>query len=279
MSTIYDLHSHSTASDGALSPTALVIRAAQQGVDVLALTDHDTTAGLAEARQAASELPLHLLNGIELSVTWNRHCFHVVGLGINPECPVLMAGINKIQATRRERTVKIVRLLEKKNIFGSYEAVSQVAGETGMVTRSHFADFLVKQQVVNSEQEAFEHFLADGKPAYVFTIWAELEEAVSWINQAGGVAVLAHPMRYKLTLSWLKRFLTAFKACGGAGIEVVTGRYHPDEVRRSAELAKQFSLAASVGSDFHTPKYPWLELGRIASLPETVEPIWGLLDG
>ncbi len=274
MSVIYDLHCHSTVSDGALSPTELVTRAAQQGVHVLALTDHDTIAGLAQARLAAQQLSVHLVNGIELSVTWQRHCFHVVGLGIDPECATLLAGIAKIQATRRERTHKIVRLLEKKNIVGAYEAVTQAAGDRGMVTRSHFADFLVQQQVVRSEQEAFDHFLAEGKAAYVFTVWAELAEAVAWINAAGGVAVLAHPMRYKLTLSRLKQFLTAFKACGGAGIEVVTGRYNPDEVQRSAQLARQFDLRASVGSDFHNPKYPWLELGRVAALPEDVVPIW-----
>jgi predicted metal-dependent phosphoesterase TrpH len=272
----YDLHSHSTASDGFLPPAELVKRAHEQGVTALALTDHDTINGLAEAQQAAAAVNLRLINGIELSVTWKAHCFHLVGLGIHPESPVLMAGIKQIQAIRYERVAKIAKLLEKKKIFGAYEAVVAVAGETGMITRSHFADFLVAQNHVATEQEAFERYLGQGKPAYTSTTWAELEDAVSWINQAGGVAVLAHPMRYNLTASWMKRFLTAFKEVGGAGIEVITGRYNPDEVRRCADYAKNFKLAGSVGSDFHSPKNTWLELGRLAPLPAGVQPIWEL---
>jgi predicted metal-dependent phosphoesterase TrpH len=277
MMPIYDLHSHSTASDGALSPRDLVARAAQQGVTTLALTDHDTTAGLAEAQQAADEFGLRFINGIELSVTWNHHCFHIVGLGINPHCPTLLDGIAGIQAIRRERVQKIAQRLEKKQIFGAYEAIMKIAGATGMITRSHFADFLVAHGHVDTEQEAFNRYLAQGKPAYVATTWADLAQAIAWIQQAGGVAVLAHPMRYKLTLNWLKRFLTAFKDGGGVGIEVVTGRYNPDEVKRTAQLAEKFALAASVGSDFHNPKYPWLELGRLAPLPTNSRPIWDLL--
>ncbi len=277
MSSVYDLHAHSTASDGALSPAELVARAVQQGVTTFALTDHDTVYGLAEAQQAAQELGLHFLNGIELSVTWNHHCFHIVGLNIDPNCATLLNGIAKIQQIRRERTQKIAQLLEKKHISGAYQTVMDRVGEKGMVTRSHFADFLVAQHYVDTEQEAFDRYLAQGKPAFVSTTWATLEEAVAWINQAGGVAVLAHPMRYKLTMSWLRRFLTAFKASGGRGIEVVTGRYNPDEVHRSAELARYFSLAASTGSDFHSPKYGWLELGKLAALPEGLVPVWDLL--
>ena len=273
----YDLHCHSTASDGFLSPTDLVQRAREQGVTALALTDHDTINGLAEARQAAAAVNLRLINGIELSVTWNSHCFHIVGLGINPENAVLKAGIKKIQVIRYDRVAKIARLLEKKKIFGAYDAVVAAAGETGMITRSHFADFLVAQNHVNTEQEAFDLYLGQGKSAYTNTTWAELNEAVDWINQAGGVAVVAHPMRYDLTASWMKRFLAAFKEAGGAGIEVITGRVNPDEVRRSADYAKNFGLAASVGSDFHNPKNVWVELGRLAPLPSQVKPVWELL--
>lgn len=272
----YDLHCHSTASDGFLSPTELVKRAHQQEVTALALTDHDTTNGLSEAQAAAAVLNMKLINGIELSVTWNSHCFHIIGLGINPENPLLKAGIKQIQEIRYQRVSKIAKLLEKKQIFGAYDAVVAVAGKTGMITRSHFADFLVAQHHVSTEQEAFDRYLGQGKPAYTSTTWAELNDAVSWVNQAGGVAVLAHPMRYNLTASWMKRFLTAFKEAGGAGIEVITGRYNPDEVRRSANYAKQFGLAGSVGSDFHSPKNIWLELGRLAPLPEGVKTIWEL---
>jgi predicted metal-dependent phosphoesterase TrpH len=247
-------------------------------VTVLALTDHDSTNGLAEAQQAAVEVNIRLINGLELSVTWNKQCFHILGLGVNPESDVLKAGIKQIQTIRLERVEKIAKLLEKKKIFGAYEAVIAVAGETGMITRSHFADFLVAQHHVDTEQEAFDRYLGQGKPAYPSTTWAELEQAVSWINQAGGVAVVAHPMRYNLTASWMKRFLTAFKDAGGAGIEVITGRYNPDEVLRCANYAKSFALAGSVGSDFHSPKNVWLELGRLESLPKDVKPIWELFN-
>jgi predicted metal-dependent phosphoesterase TrpH len=274
----YDLHSHSTASDGDLSPTELVQRAFQQGVTALALTDHDTTVGLSEAQTAAKALKMRLINGIELSVTWNGHCFHIIGLGINPDSPALMAGIAKIQDIRRERVQKIARLLEKKHILGAAEAVIIMAGETGMITRSHFARFLVANNYVATEQEAFDRYLGQGKSAYTNTIWAGLEEAVSWVNQAGGVAVLAHPMRYDLTASWLKRSLTAFKAAGGAGIEVVTGRHNPDEIMRCAAYANSFNLTASVGSDFHSPKNQWIELGHLADLPEHVKPVWKLFN-
>lgn len=274
----YDLHSHSTASDGFFSPTELIKRAHEQGVTALALTDHDTTNGLAEAAQAAAAVNLRLINGIELSVTWNGHCFHIVGLGINPENPVLKAGIKQIQTIRYERVAKIAKLLEKKKIFGACEAVIAAADETGMITRSHFAHFLASQGHVTTEQEAFDRYLGQGKPAFTNTTWADLGDAVNWINQAGGVAVLAHPMRYDLTASWMKRFLTAFKEMGGAGIEVITGRFNPDDVHRSAMYAKQFELAASVGSDFHNPKNVWVELGRLAPLPTGVKPIWELLD-
>lgn len=273
----YDLHCHSTASDGFFSPTALVQRAQQQGVTALALTDHDTVNGLTEAQQAAAAANIRLINGIELSVTWKSHCFHIVGLGINPENSVLMAGIQQIQAIRYARVEKISKLLEKKKIFGASEAVIKAAGATGMITRSHFADFLLAERHVSNEQEAFDLYLGQGKPAYTNTTWAELEEAINWINQAGGVAVVAHPMRYDLTASWMKRFLTAFKEAGGAGIEVITGRVNPDEVRRSAEYAKNFGLAGSVGSDFHNPKNIWVELGRLAPLPDSVQPVWELL--
>lgn len=272
----YDLHSHSTASDGFLSPTDLVKRAQMQEVTILALTDHDTTNGLAEAQQAADKINIRLINGLEISVTWNKQSFHILGLNINPDSSVLKAGIKQIQTIRVQRVEKIAKLLEKKNIFGAYEAVVTAAGETTMITRSHFADFLVAHHHVNTPQEAFDRYLGQGKPAYLNTIWAELEQAINWINQAGGVAVVAHPMRYHLTASWMKRFLTAFKEAGGAGIEIITGRYNPDEIRRCAGYAKDFSLAGSVGSDFHNPKNIWLELGKLAPLPEGIKPIWEL---
>ena len=273
----YDLHSHSTASDGALTPTQLVQRAHRQGVTALALTDHDTINGLAEAQLAANNVGIRLIPGIELSTTWENKCFHIVGLGIDPEHPALSNGIEKQQHIRAERAKKIADKLSKKRIQGAYEAVSAATG-TGMITRLHFADYLLAQKHVTSQQEAFDKYLGSGKSAFVPTIWAELNEAVKWINDSGGIAVLAHPLRYKLTASWMKRVLTAFKQAGGQGIEVVTGRNTPDDIHRSHHYAKLFELCASQGSDFHTPKNQWVELGRLAPLPSDSRPVWDLLN-
>lgn len=277
MSEIYDLHCHSTASDGALSPTELVQRAHQHGVTALALTDHDSTAGLKEAQASATATGIRLIPGIELSSSWQNKCFHIVGLGIDPSYPPLAEATQNLQRIRLERAEKIAEKLEKKRIPGALEAVKKAAGD-GMITRSHFADFLVAQHHVDSHQEAFDRYLANGKAAYVATIWAELELAVSWITQSGGVAVLAHPLRYKLTANWMKRLLTAFKEAGGQGMEVVTGRNTTDEIKLAANYARRFELAGSTGSDFHSPDNQWIELGRFAPLPDKIKPIWELFN-
>ncbi len=271
----YDLHCHSTASDGALAPAALVKRAVEQGVTVLALTDHDTTEGLAEARQQADLLGLQFINGIELSATYLNQCLHIVGLNIDPANPQLMVGLQQQQTLRTERAHKIAEKLAKKKISGAYEAVSQAAGN-GEITRSHFADFLVRNGHADTLQGAFDRYLSKGQSAYVPTIWADLEQVVNWINGAGGVAVLAHPLRYKLTAKWMNRALTAFKAAGGQGIEVVTGRASLEEIRFSHQYAIKHQLAASLGSDFHAPDSPYLELGRLAELPKDLQPVWEL---
>ncbi|WP_341328240.1 PHP domain-containing protein [Methylotuvimicrobium sp. KM2] len=273
----YDLHSHSTASDGALSPSELIQRAKEQGVTCLALTDHDTTDGLAEARQAATEAGIDLISGIELSTTWHKHCLHIVGLNIDPESPHLKEGIAKLQTIRGERAEQIAGKLEKKRIFGALEAVKATAG-AGMITRTHFADFLLSEGHVTTQQEAFDRYIGQGKPAYVSTEWAGLEEAIGWIKESGGIAVLAHPMRYKLTASWMKRLLTAFKEVGGDAIEVVCGRNDPTEIQTSMQYAQKFDLAGSKGSDFHNPKYVWVELGRLKPLPERIKPVWDLFE-
>lgn len=277
MSEQYDLHCHSTASDGSLSPTDLIQRAHQQGVTALALTDHDTTSGLPEAGQAAQAKGIRLINGIELSTSWQNKCFHVVGLGIDPHYPPLAEASHNLQNVRLQRAEKIATKLAKKQILGAYEAVMDMVGD-GMVTRSHFADFLVKQHHVNSHQEAFDRYLGKGKPAYCSTVWADMELAIDWIVQSGGVAVLAHPLRYQLTSTWLGKLLTFFKASGGQAIEVVTGQYNPDEIYRLAYFANKFGLAGSVGSDFHTPENQWIELGKLAPLPSNIKPVWELLN-
>lgn len=274
---LYDLHCHSTASDGSLTPTQLVQRAHEQGVTALALTDHDTTAGLIEAQSAAAVTGMKLIPGIELSTSWQGKCLHVIGLGIDPAYPPLAEASHNLQATRLQRAEKIAHKLEQKRIPGALEAVIKAAGD-GMITRTHFADFLLAQYHVSSQQEAFDRYLAKGKPAYVATDWAELGLAISWITESGGVAVLAHPLRYKLTANWMKRLLTSFKEGGGQGIEVVTGRNSSDEIKLLANYAKQFELAGSMGSDFHSPANQWVELGRLAPLPETIIPVWQLLN-
>ncbi len=273
----YDLHCHSTASDGALSPTALVQRAHQQGVTTLALTDHDTTMGLAEARACADTLAMRLINGIELSASWQNKCLHIIGLDIDPNYAPLANATRQLQATRLERAEKIAEKLEKKRITGAFEAVKSAAGE-GMITRSHFANFLLSQNHVSTQQEAFDRYLGKGKSAYVTAAWADMAIAISWIIEAGGVAVLAHPLRYNLTANWMKRLMAAFKDAGGQGIEVVTGRNNPDEIKLLVSYASRFELAGSVGSDFHNPVNPWLELGRLAPLPDSVQPVWELLN-
>jgi len=273
---LYDLHCHSTASDGALSPTEVVQRAHQQGVTSLALTDHDTTAGIAEAQLCAAAIGLKLIAGIELSTNWQNRCFHIVGLGVDPTYAPLATATHNLQSTRLERAEKIALKLEKKRIPGALEAVKKAAGD-GMITRSHFADFLLSQNHVSTQQEAFDRYLAKGKPAYVSTSWAELELAINWITESGGVAVLAHPLRYKLTANWMNRLLTAFKDVGGLGIEVITSRINADEIRRVTDYAKRFDLAGSMGSDFHNATNPWVELGRLAPLPKNIKPVWELL--
>lgn len=273
---LYDLHCHSTASDGALSPAELVQRARLQGVTALALTDHDTTAGLAEARAAAAEAGIRFIDGIELSTTWQGKCLHVVGLNVDPAYPPLAEAIHNLQNTRLERAEQIALKLEKKRIPGALEAVRKAAG-AGMITRTHFADFLLSQGHVGTLQEAFDRYLAKGKPAYVPTPWVELEIGVGWLRQSGGVAVLAHPTRYDLTASWMRRLLAEFKAFGGQAIEVVTGRSTDEEIKRVGDYARRFELAGSAGSDFHNPANQWVELGRLEALPDGIVPVWELL--
>lgn len=273
----YDLHCHSHFSDGALTPDELLLRAKEKGVTTLALTDHDTVAGLAQAQKAAEQQKLNFIPGIELSCQWNNKTFHILGLNIDPNNTELLAGTKQLQDIRIERAKKIAHKLEKKKIPGAFAAVEKAAG-TGMLTRPHFARFLLQNNHVNSMQDAFDRYLGQGKSAFVSTQWVELEEAVHWIHAAGGIAVIAHPMRYKLTASWMRRFLSAFKEMHGQGIEVITARSNPDEIRRTVLFAKQFELYGSVGSDFHSPENQWVELGRLAPLPTNIKPVWQLFN-
>ena len=276
MSACYDLHSHSTMSDGALSPTDLVQRAHQQGVTHLALTDHDTTQGLAQARVCADNLGMQLINGIELSSIWEKKSIHIVGLGIDPDYAPLANAAQHIQVLRLERAAKMAAKLEKKNITGAFAAVQKAAGN-GTITRSHFADFLLAGRYVETHQQAFDRYLARGKSVYVPSVGIDLAVAIQWINESGGVAVVAHPLRYQLTSTWLNRLLSDFKNAGGKAMEVVTGRTNTDEIKLLASHAQRFQLAGSMGSDFHNPVNIYPELGRLFPLPDNIQPVWELI--
>ncbi|HLA75283.1 MAG TPA: PHP domain-containing protein, partial [Gammaproteobacteria bacterium] len=262
----FDLHSHSTASDGTLSPTDLITRAHAQGVHVLALTDHDVTLGLAEAGSVAAALGLTLVPGVEVSVTWNGVTVHVVGLHIDPENSSLQAGLVKLRAFRDWRAEEMARRLERHGIGGAYEGAKAYA-HGNIISRTHFARFLMNNGHALDMQGVFKRFLVHGKPGYVPGDWASLEEAVTWIRAAGGQAVIAHPARYKLTATRMRQLLQEFKDYGGAAIEVVSGSHTRDDYTTAANYAKQFGLMASSGSDYHGPSNPWLELGRLPALP------------
>jgi predicted metal-dependent phosphoesterase TrpH len=274
---IYDLHSHSTASDGVLSPSELVERARNCGVNVLALTDHDTIDGLKEAKKAAELFGLGFVPGVEVSVTWQDRLVHVVGLGVDETAHKLKEGLTQLQQTRQHRAAQIGRSLEKAGIPGALEGAVKFASG-GNPTRTHFARFLVKQGKSRSVASVFKRYLVPGKPGYVKVQWATLEQAVQWIVDAGGVAVIAHPGRYKITATRMRLLLEDFVACGGAGLEVVYGGCGQDVINNCAALAKRFGLKASTGSDFHDPTYSWIDLGKLPPIPAGLTPIWNNFD-
>lgn len=271
---LHDLHSHTTASDGMLSPSALVRRAAEQGVSTLAITDHDTVNGLAEAAQTVrdEQLPLTLVAGIEISTLWENHEIHIVGLAVDPANPALQQLIDQQRTRRRERAREIAARLEKARIPGAWEGAERMAGGAE-ITRGHFARYLTEQGYATSPGKVFKHYLAKGKTGYVPPQWCTIEESVAVIHQAGGLAVVAHPGRYRLSAKWLKRLLTLFKQCGGDALEVAQCQQAPGERQLLAHYATQFELLASQGSDFHQP-CQWIELGQRLSLPAGVEPVW-----
>jgi len=273
-----DLHCHSTYSDGTLAPDALIARAAQRGVAVLALTDHDDTGGLAMARAAARRHGLKLIDGVEISVTWHGQTIHIVGLGIDPADAALQAGLAATRAGRIERAVKMIAALDELGITGSREGARRFADNPQMIGRTHFARFLVKQGVVKDIKTAFKRFLGGGQPCYVPHQWANLSDAVNWINDSGGVAVLAHPGRYPLDTAQMRALLGEFRDLGGAAIEVVSSSHKPHHYATFAEYARQFGLAASAGSDFHSPEESYHDLGSLPGLPEGLTPVWEVLN-
>jgi len=269
----YDLHCHSTASDGALSPREVVQRARSQGVDVLALTDHDVTAGLGEARAAAVEVGICLIPGVEISVTWNGITVHILGLGVDAENDSLQQGLRRLREFREWRATEIARRLDQHGISGAYEGAKKFSSGT-LISRTHFAHYLIEQGHARHMRDVFKRFLVHNKPGYVAGEWAELSEAVDWIRQAGGQAVVAHPARYKISATKLRQFLEVFKACGGEGVEVVSSSHTPSDCANMARYARQFGLLASRGSDYHGPQHNWIELGKIPPLPDQCVPIW-----
>lgn len=270
----YDLHSHSTASDGTLAPAELVRHAAAQGVHVLALTDHDVTVGLAEARTAAAEHDVRLIPGVEISVTWHSHLLHILGLRIDPNNADLQRGLKDLRAFREWRAEEMARRLEKAGIDNALEGAKANAGGAAAIGRTHFARYLVQRGAARDMQDAFRRYLTRGRPGYVPGQWADLREALGWICAAGGQPVIAHPGRYKLTLTKLRALITEFKDHGGVGIEVVSGTPTADEMGTFAAHARSFGLRASAGSDYHGPGQSVAELGRIAPLPAGCVPVW-----
>ncbi|MGD2119793.1 MAG: PHP domain-containing protein [Chromatiales bacterium] len=269
----YDLHSHSTASDGTLSPTELVNRAAAAGVDVLALTDHDTTAGIAEAHKAAQAQPLSIVNGCEISVTWSGATVHIVGLHVDPDNAELQQGLAGLREFRQWRAEEIGRRLAKAGIEGAYEG-ARAHAKGVLISRTHFAHFLVERGHARTVRDVFKKFLVQRKPGHVPGQWAPLEDVLGWIQAAGGQAVIAHPARYNLSRTKLLRLIGEFRELGGVALEVVSGSHSKDECYTMARHAREQNLLASAGSDFHGPENPWVELGQLADLPSGCTPVW-----
>lgn len=270
----YDLHCHSTYSDGLLTPGEVVARAARRRVDVLALTDHDETAGLAEARAAAAETGITLVAGAELSVSWESHTLHVVALHIDPQAPALAQGLQDIRSGRLTRARRIAHALAEAGIGGAYEGALRYVTSEGLISRTHFARYLVEAGYVSDVKDVFKRYLTPGKPGYVTHAWATLPQAVGWIHAAGGQAVLAHPGRYKVGVSGLRRLLCAFRDAGGDAIEVLSSSHTPAQYTEFATLARVYGLLASGGSDYHGPGESRLDLGDLPPMPAGVTPVW-----
>ena len=269
-----DLHCHSTASDGLLKPGELVARAAANGVEVLALTDHDDVSGLAEARAEAESKGIRFVDGVEISVTWEKTTVHIVGLQIDPEDPVLRSGLESVREGRARRAEKIGDSLEAAGIPDSLAGARHYAENPDLISRSHFARHLVKTGRAPDVKSVFQRYLVKDKPGFVEHQWASLADAVSWIRASGGIAVVAHPGRYKLSRPAMQAFLAEFRDCGGTGIEVVTGSHSPEQYLEFARIAREFGLLASRGSDYHGKGESKADLGSLPQLPGDLNPVW-----
>jgi predicted metal-dependent phosphoesterase TrpH len=268
-----DLHTHSTCSDGSLSPAELVARAAAAGVEVLALTDHDSVDGLEAAQHSAAEQGVRLVPGVEISASWRAQAIHVLGLWIDPCAPQLRAMLHAQADLRRERMVDICARLTKQRLPGA-QLLAQVQSHPGLPTRAHLAQALVAGGHVATAEAAFRKYLGKGKAAHIGAQWPALAIVVGWIRAAGGVAALAHPIRYSISAGARRRLLSDFAAAGGTALEVVSGGNGAQHVDTCAMLAVAYGLTGSVGSDFHSPQAAWNPLGRSLKLPDCVTPVW-----
>ena len=273
-----DLHCHSAVSDGTLEPEALAARAKANGVDLWALTDHDEIGGQQRAMAAASALDLPYLTGTEISVTFADVTVHIVGLGFDADDAALKAGLQATRGGRRERAMEMSDGLARVGIRGAYEGALQYVGNPELISRTHFARFLVETKVCADTQEVFRKYLVEGRPGFVPHRWATLRNAVTWIVEAGGLAVIAHPARYKFSANEEYALFGEFMAHGGRGVEVVTGSHSSAEAARYAETALEFDLLASRGSDFHSPDESHIDLGALPALPPRLTPVWTALE-
>ena len=272
-----DLHCHSVVSDGTLQPEELALRAKAHGVELWALTDHDEIGGQAAAAAAAAACGLDYLTGVEISVTFLQQTIHVVGLGFDANNQQLIEGLRQTRGGRSQRAQDMADDLARIGIKGAFQGALKYAGNPNLISRTHFARFLVETGVCKDTYEVFRKYLTEGKPGFVEHRWAGLKNAVTWITQAGGVAVLAHPARYKFSANEEFALFTEFKGHGGQAVEVVTGSHSTAECISYAATAREFNLAASRGSDFHSPDESHTELGALPDLPPELMPVWQLL--
>lgn len=273
-----DLHCHSVVSDGTLTPEALAQRAKANGVALWALTDHDEIGGQERALAAARELDLPYLTGTEISVTFIGVTVHIVGLGFDPTHPALVQGLHQTRGGREERARQMSDELERAGIPGAFDGAMKYVGNPELISRSHFARYIVEAGFCADTNAVFRKYLAEGKPGFVPHRWASLGDAVGWITSAGGVAVVAHPARYKFSANESFALFTEFKAHGGQGVEVVTGAHSAADAAKYADLCRELDLVASRGSDFHSPDESHTDLGKLPDLPSGVTPVWTLLE-
>ena len=270
----FDLHCHSNISDGVLSPEELALRAKQNGVDVWALTDHDELSGIARARVAAQAHGIQYVTGVEVSISWAGETVHIIGLRIDEYNQTLNDGLHVTRAGRSARALEIGRQLELVGIHDAFEGALKYAVNPGLVGRTHFARYIVELGICQKVGEVFKKYLVEGKPGYVPHRWASMEQALAWIHAANGIAVVAHPGRYKYSELAEAEMLSQFKQLGGAGIEVVTGSHSVDQYQHYAQVANHYGFLASQGSDFHAPGESRVDIGKLPPLPSQLKPVW-----